>query len=330
MSAKANYFKIGVVVLGGVAIALIALLLLGIGSSLRKPLLVETYLDQSVQGLEVGSSVKFRGVNIGTVHAIGFSRDRYEFGKEITQQRRYILIEVAISEDTYRAHGRDAYIEFLRAEIARGLRFRLNAQGITGLSFLELDYVDPHRNPTLPMNWTPENPYIPSAPGTLTRLLTSVEQVFRKLEDADPMQIVTNLNRLILTTETEVRQAQIHRITDQATNLLAELRGSNQELQKILKDPQWRAIPATAVATLDEVRAKVERLNLDGTLQRLEKTLGSADAFLAGKEADLATTLSNLKALSENLRAVSELVKSYPSTLIFGAPPRPVQPVASP
>ncbi|MBL9138363.1 MAG: MCE family protein [Verrucomicrobiales bacterium] len=330
MSSKANYFKIGVVVLGGVAIALVALLLLGIGSSLRKPLLLETYLDQSVQGLEVGSGVKFRGVNIGTVHAIEFSRDRYEFGKEITQQRRYILIEVAVSEDAYRSHGRDAYVQFLRAEVARGLRFRLNAQGITGLSFLELDYVDPHRNPVLPTNWTPENPYIPSAPGTLTRLLTSVEQVFRKLEDADLMQIFTNLNQLILTTETEVRQAQIHRITDQATNLLAELRGSNQEFQKLIKDPQWRAIPATAVATLEEVRAKVERLNLDGTLQRLEKTLGSADAFLAGKEADLATTLANLKALSENLRAVSELVKSYPSTLIFGAPPKPVQPLTSP
>ncbi len=37
----------------------------------------------------------------------------------------------------------------------------------TGLSaYLELDYVDPDRFPTLPVTWTPEHAYIPSAPGT--------------------------------------------------------------------------------------------------------------------------------------------------------------------
>ncbi|MCC7374926.1 MAG: MCE family protein [Verrucomicrobiales bacterium] len=330
MSSKANYFKIGVVVLGGVAIALIALLALGIGSSLRKPLLLETYLDQSVQGLEEGSNVKFRGVNIGTVHFIGFSRDRYEFGKEIAQQRRYILIEVAISEDAYRAHGREEFVRYLQEEVVRGLRFRLVAQGITGLSFMELDYVDPTRNPMLPTNWTPENPYIPSAPGALTKLLTSAEQVFRKIEDIDLRQTFTRLNEVLSTVQEKASEAQIRPVFEQATNLLVELRDSNQALQGILKDPKLTNLPATLLGTVEDLRAKVDRLNLDRTLDQLNRTLGSVDGFLAGKEADLATTLANLKALSENLRAVSELVKAYPSSLILGAPPKPVQPAKNP
>ncbi len=52
-------------------------------------------------------------------------------------------------------------------EIEKGLRMRLAPQGITGTSYLEIDYVDPPP-PVLPIDWVPENIYIPSAPSTVT------------------------------------------------------------------------------------------------------------------------------------------------------------------
>lgn len=324
MSSKANYFKLGLFVLLGLTLGLLSLLLIGIGHSLRKPVLVETYLDQSVQGLELGSKVKYRGVDFGTVREISFSRDRYEVGKASRDQKRYILIEIAVDEALHRALGRDAFIAHLKTEVDRGLRFRLNAQGITGLSYLELDYVDLPRFVDLPVTWTPENPYIPSAPGTLTKLLSSVEQVFRKLEGVDLGQVLTNLNRLLATTESQIRSADLGQISGQATNLLAELRDSNRSLQGILQDPNWRAIPASTVATVQEVRAKIERLDLQRTVDRLDSTLATAERFLAGKESDLAATLANLRALSENLRGLSEGLRAQPATLLFGAPPPPV------
>lgn len=323
MSSKANYFKLGVFVLGGVALALAALLALGIGRTFRKPLLLETYLDETVQGLEEGSTVKYRGVALGRVHSIGFARDRYEFGKPAAEQTGYILIEVAVSEEAYRAHGRQAFLEQMRADVERGLRFRLNSQGITGLSYLELDYVDPERNPSLEYHWTPENPYIPSAPGTLTKLLSAVELVFRKLEDVDLEQVLKNLNRLLATTEGEIRGAGISQISSQATNLLAELRDTNRSLQGILGDPKWHELPKSAVATVEELRQKLDALDLQGVGRRLEATLSTAEAFLAGKESDLAVTLSNLRALSEDLRAVSELAREHPASILFGQPPKP-------
>lgn len=326
MSSRANHFKLGVFVISGVLLVLGALLLFGIGRNLRKPLVVETYLDQSVQGLEVGSSVKFRGVDFGTVQDVGFSRDRYEFGKPVAEQRRYILIEVAVRESMYERYGREAFLEFLRTEVRRGLRMRLNAQGITGLSFLELDYVDPERTPVLEVGWTPEHPYIPSAPGTLTKLLTSAEQVFRKLESVDLGLIATNLNRVLTAAEGEIRAAKVASISAQATNLLAELRESNRALRQVLENPKWGELPETAAATLKDVQGRVERLPLEAVVQRLDRTLASAEAFLAGKEGDLATTLSNLRAVSENLRALSELAKAHPAQLLLGAPPPPVQP----
>src|SRR4030095_16420338 len=163
-----------------------------------------------------------------SVHGISFSRDRYEVGKPVSEQKRYILIDVAVDEQVFAPEGRQAFIELLRAEVVRGLRFRLNAQGITGLSYLELDYVDTSRYPILPVTWIPENLYIPSPPGTLTKLLTSAEQVFRKLEEVDLGLVVTNLNSLLMSAESEIKSLKVARIGEQATNLLVELRESNQ------------------------------------------------------------------------------------------------------
>ncbi len=324
MSAKANHFKLGLFMLGGTSLLIMALVLLGLGDSLKRPLMVETYLDQSVQGLEIGSKVNFRGVLFGSVSGIGFSRTRYEEGKPVEEQRRYILIEVAVEPRFHGEWGHE-FFNFLKAEILRGLRFRLNSQGITGLSYLELDYVDPARYPRLPMTWTPEHLYIPSAPGTLTKLLTSVEQVFRRLEGVDLEQVLTNLNRLLATAENEIRSAQIASISSQATNLLSELRDSNQALQAVLKDPKLKEIPEHAAETLRALRERVERLDLEGVVKRAEQALATADGFLAGKEPELAATLANLKALSENLRLLSESVRNNPSGILLGLPPKPVQ-----
>lgn len=93
--------------------------------------------------METGSKVKFRGVDIGKVHAIDFTRSRYEQAKRDGTRKPYVLIDVAVDERVLETMGTTSLESFLKAEVERGLRFRLNAQGITGLSYLELDYVDP-------------------------------------------------------------------------------------------------------------------------------------------------------------------------------------------
>jgi len=72
MSEKANYFKIGLFFLSGTILAVIALIILGEGTFFQKKVLLETYFKESVQGLDIGSPVKFRGVLIGNVEKITF------------------------------------------------------------------------------------------------------------------------------------------------------------------------------------------------------------------------------------------------------------------
>ena len=67
MSAQANYYKIGLFVVIAIVLTIGFVVVLGAGSLFQKTIIVETYINGSVQGLTVGSPVKFRGVPIGKV-----------------------------------------------------------------------------------------------------------------------------------------------------------------------------------------------------------------------------------------------------------------------
>ena len=73
MGTRANYFKIGLFVIAAAAIAITSVVYMGAGALFRKKLLMETYIDESVQGLEIGSAVRYRGVKIGAVDKIDFA-----------------------------------------------------------------------------------------------------------------------------------------------------------------------------------------------------------------------------------------------------------------
>ena len=77
MSAKTNYFKIGLFVLIGGVVFVLALIAFGLRGYFEENTLYETYIDTDVEGLSIGSPVNFRGVNVGKVTWIGFPWARY-------------------------------------------------------------------------------------------------------------------------------------------------------------------------------------------------------------------------------------------------------------
>jgi ABC-type transporter Mla subunit MlaD len=76
---KLSYFKIGLFVISASVLAIIGILVLGAGALFQRTALVETYIEESVQGLDIGSPMKFRGVQVGKVEEItSRARVRYE------------------------------------------------------------------------------------------------------------------------------------------------------------------------------------------------------------------------------------------------------------
>ena len=147
------------------------LVVIGSGRWFQPKLTIETYFNESVQGLDIGSKVKYRGVVIGEVTQISFTYVKYQQDRPMQRARcatcwsrrrcsRKLLGGRA-------AAGEITSPENAKLEVERGLRVRLAPQGITGTNYLEIDYVDPPP-PLLPIDWTPDNVYIPSAPSTVT------------------------------------------------------------------------------------------------------------------------------------------------------------------
>ncbi len=75
MSKPANKTLIGAFIVGAVALAVVALVVFGSGKFFRKQTFWVSFFEGSVKGLNVGSSVVFRGVKIGEVSQIKVNFD---------------------------------------------------------------------------------------------------------------------------------------------------------------------------------------------------------------------------------------------------------------
>jgi phospholipid/cholesterol/gamma-HCH transport system substrate-binding protein len=75
MLKKKNYFMVGFFVLIGITAGIVIIVWLGASQYLQKGKTYATYFDESVQGLQIDSSVKYRGVDIGIVDKIRVAPD---------------------------------------------------------------------------------------------------------------------------------------------------------------------------------------------------------------------------------------------------------------
>ncbi|MFN0069254.1 MAG: MlaD family protein [Limisphaerales bacterium] len=326
MSTSTNHLKLGAFILGAGALLVVALLFFGIFRAFRPQVVFETYFNESVQGLEVGSRVKLRGVTVGTVRRIALTAAEYELDRPVAERRPFVLVEVALDErDLGPEIGRDT-----EAQVRRGMRIRLSQLGITGVSFLELDFVDPARNPPLAVPWTPRHPHIPSMPSRLNRLFESTEKFFQKLESVDVALVLTNVNAALVAVKSALDGADTAAISGQLTNFLAELRATNHRLADLLAQPGWKELPAEAGQTLARAREtlaslqeQLEMADLASVTAQATDTLRQLQTLASGRDGEIDEILSNLAALTENLRALSELARKYPSFLLLGEPPQP-------
>jgi phospholipid/cholesterol/gamma-HCH transport system substrate-binding protein/paraquat-inducible protein B len=308
MSEQARYLRVGAFVLGGLLLAVAFVLLVGGGSLLRRPLVVETVFTESVQGLDVGSPVKLRGVKIGTASSIGFVGDVYDLQgtEDPIAYRNLVLVRMEIELEGA-SESRDALEKEMAALVERGLRLQLAPLGITGTFFLQADYLDPTRYPPMKITWKPSNLYVPSAPSTLTQFSSAADRLITRIDKLDVESLLTNLDTLLSNVNQVVERANASGIGPSVNSLLDDARKTSAAVRG-----------AVEKADLEHVTAEARQ-----ALTRLGGALGRVERLLDSTSEDLGTTLENLRVASANLRDASETARSYPSLLLFGQPPKP-------
>ncbi len=265
MQKRDKHYRLGVFILTGIGLLVALLVFLGSGALFQQTVPAESYFNESVQGLDVGAPVKYRGVKIGTVSFIGFIVNKYPQAMRNAESRsaRYVLVEMEIDEKQLENFFPVEHMPNLLDEVIKtGLRIRLTTQGLTGVAFLEMNFFDPETNPTLPISWKPEDVYIPSAPSTLSRLedaLDAVGGVMRQLQSVDFGDFAKALDEFFRSLTKAMNEANVKNLGELLVQNLTETRNALRRVNELLATPKVETI----LPDVSDAAAGVKKIVLD-------------------------------------------------------------------
>lgn len=314
MSEEAKYFRIGLFVVVASTILAAALITFGAGRIFEDRVFFETYVKGSVQGIDRGSAVKFRGVTIGQVSQVTFVFNEYPSEKE-SGVYNYVLVMMEVTKPVFPNMFDDDLSKLVPQAVERGLRARIEPVGITGMNYMEVDYLDPDLYPALQIDWKPRNYYIPSAPGQLTSILDSINNIMRDVQNLklgemgdDLLVLLRNLNKTVQNADRVLNEADLN-------SLAADIRAFLGRVDKTLNDARIGELSSSTRAALDQMALAVADV---------KRILANIEPATRINSDDVNATLSNLRIMTDNLRMLSGDLRRYPSRLIWGGPPPPV------
>ncbi|MBU3636118.1 MlaD family protein [Polynucleobacter sp. es-MAR-4] len=294
-NSNPNYFRLGIFVLVAIGALLTIILIFGSGQLFKKSFMTETYVKQSVTGLDAGAAVRFRGVKIGQVTSIGLSGDMYEKDVPMIEKHEYVVVRMQIFGDAIeRSH--------LETFIKDNLRARIRSMGITGVNYVELDfYPKSDQNYTLKYSWQPDYPVVPSMPNQADEIISGIQKLISALNglDVDGTQkkfdsLLVNLNKL-----------------------MAGDGKDNAGLLNSVKDLN---------VLLDRIAKVTDKDQLNILMRELVATMVSLRQTVTSVQGDTTATLENIRQASEQLNEFTRVASQSPSTLIWGEPPARITP----
>jgi phospholipid/cholesterol/gamma-HCH transport system substrate-binding protein/paraquat-inducible protein B len=306
MSQKPNFFKIGLFVILGTLILAGAIIFFGAGKFFEKRYVIETYFDQSVQGLSVGAALTFQGVQIGNISEIGFVFQEYD------THLQYVLVRAEIFPNKGSNKGKPKLFiddkdreQGLQKMVDKGLRLQLASQGVTGLAVLNAVYLEGESYPALNINWKPEYPYVPSAPGTIAQITKSIEKLTETIDSIDFKEISDDVEQLLETINLTVQHADIPQLSKDMQSLLISLDKTVTNTDKLLQSKDVKETLA----------------NIAQTTEELKRTLKRTDRLIQNREHNIQGILENVERVSEDVNEFMITVRKYPSWVLFGEPP---------
>jgi len=295
----------------GLFVALLAGLLLLLGAWLTRDSgerhAYEISTREAVTGLQEQAPVRYRGVDVGKVTAIGFD----------PKAQGNVLVRMEIDRGT---------------PVTRETFATLSFQGVTGLAFVQLDDSGQPAPRLEPNDEVP--PRIPLKPGLLQKLASQGEAILDQVE-----QVTAKANRLLDAANQQRVATALDNIAKAAADISALSTNMNSTLTAQF-GPQRVDIPSlvkrtdSALASLRETseEARNTMREIGNTARRLNEKDGPMDRLAAGTEAlshaaDAfnTATLPRINKVSEDTsRAVRQLsrtvnsINDNPQSLIFG------------
>ncbi|QJC54878.1 Chromosome partition protein Smc [Polaromonas vacuolata] len=293
MENKAHAMLAGTFVL--LVSALLALLALWLTRDVTQRDIYEMSTSETLTGLQPQASVNYRGVPVGKVEAIGFD----------SKVKGNVLLRVSIDR---------------AAPMTASTFASVVSQGVTGLSFIQLDDNGESTERLQPDSNNP--PRIRLEVGGINKLVKKTEDILTQLEEAS-----MRANTLLSGQNQQAITAAITQIGNAAGSIDAlakSLAPTVASLPKVSREAQATLLSVRTAS--DELAVTASRLNeKDGPLDKLSQ---SATALASGVETFSASTLPKLGNVADDtgramrqLRRTIDNVGDNPQALIFGNGP---------
>ncbi len=322
MSKRANPTLVGGFILGGLALTVAAIILLGSGKLFKDTVKYISWFEGSVNGLAVGAPVKFMGVRIGQVTAIRLraAEDQplitaQEF--ENWEENLRIPVFYELDRDLLRKEGSMVDVgdrATVQAMVEGGMRAELSVESIlTGRKYISLS-VHPGSPAELVNAPDVDAMELPTISTGLEWLERDVQGLMAKLTSLD----VEGLVESIAGAADEIGDLASSRATRAA---LADIPGTLAEMRVTLQSFQHLAVSAdsTMVSLRPSIDASSEDLQaaaeqLEGTLRNLSAVIEPGSPLLTNLEKSLSEIALAAAAFAE----LADYLQQNPSALLRG------------
>ena len=329
MSKPANKTMIGAFVVVAVVLAVAALVLFGSGKFFRKTETWLTFFQGSVRGLNVGSPVLFRGVQIGQVTDIivGFDAAKLKVFPNLQQI------------DFNSRKSQKSEKELHSALIKEGLRAQLQMQSlVTGQLLIDVDFYPDTPAKLIGIDQFKDNAIfeesweIPSIPTPLQELEKALNKINIKEIAKDLRQAMNGIAKLandpdlyegisvIKNTLTDIQKlarnldSKIEPLATSFDQTLVEARAGIGDARKLITNIDKKTTPLISKIQNATNSAQMALEQANQTLKSLKQIAeeGSQLRF------EVSATLREISAASRSVRVLADFIDQHPDALLRG------------
>jgi ABC-type transporter Mla subunit MlaD len=282
---RSTHLKLGIFALAVIGGLIAMTLVLGSRQFRQQTVEYVTYFDESVQGLDRGAAVKYRGVSIGSVKSINIAKDG-----------RHVEVKLGLNEGSAELLQSSGDLAALRTQLA--------SQGITGVRLVDITLVDPATYPPPELPFEPGPNYIPSRESLMRGLESGAEDIQRRLPElADQFEsVMAKIERGLDRIEEE---GIIHKLGVAITDAQATARA----LRDFTRDIQRSKLPQKT----SDVLAK-----LDTAVDKARRMFDAAGSATTSSSAELRATLRDISDAARSVRELANEIERAPDMLVKG------------
>ena len=318
---KANPKLIGAFVIGGLALVVTALVLFSSQDLFTPKRFFVAYFQQSVNGLNVGAPIRFRGIPVGEVLRIDGVYDP-ETGNMIP--RLTLEFHPETMENAYVEKGE---YTLLPALLASGMRASLkSASLLTGQLYVSLDF-----HPGTPARYLGSG--IDDYP-ELPTLDSGLDQVIAKLTELPIEELIAHLSSALAAAEDLLRHpgldeslAVLPTLLTDADMTLVDLRHfMNRDLVAVAGEARQTLVAArSALQLLSTTITEESLVQVNSTLTEFEETLQLLQERLDANEPlihELTAALREIGGAARSVRDLADALEEHPESLVRGKRPQ--------